>query len=93
MSKLAENKVDIIGILNSSDGMEHVAILCNTDDDFISIRVTDIIDILNSQKAEIENLNIALKVMRGTANTYKRECKRLENEVERLDYMLEEVSK
>jgi archaellum component FlaC len=73
VSKLAENKVDIIGILNN--------------------KVTDIMDVLNSQKAEIENLNIALKAMRGTANTYKRECKRLENEVERLDYMLEEVSK
>lgn len=51
-------KVDIIEILNNADGMEHVAIHCANDkgENETMIKVTDIINLLNSQKAKIEGL-------------------------------------
>ena len=35
------------------------------------------IDLINRQKAEIERLNVEIKAMRGAANSYKLEYKRL----------------
>ena len=37
-------------------------------------------EIINRQKAEIEKLNIELKAMRGSANSYKAEVERLQSE-------------
>ena len=36
------------------------------------------LDLINRQKAEIDNLNIELQAMRGAANSYKAEIERLE---------------
>lgn len=41
----------------------------------------DILDLINRQKADIENLNIELQAMRGAANSYKAEVKRYEKTV------------
>lgn len=61
MTKLtdAENvKADIIEILNNADGMEHISIICfdRNGENETDVKVTDIIDTLNRQKAEIERL-------------------------------------
>ena len=37
----------------------------------------DVLDLINRQKAEIERLNVELKAMRGTANSYKLDNERL----------------
>ena len=53
----------------------------------ISIILTEALDYINRQKAEIERLNIELTAMRGAANSYRAEAERLEDEVNRLrDY-------
>ena len=78
-------KVDIIEILNNADGMEHVAIYCANDkgENETMVKVTDIIKLLNSQKAEIERLEtmhsemcIGMKVLKKTAiKDYKEKVK------------------
>ena len=37
----------------------------------------DVLDLINRQKAEIERLNVELKAMRGTENSYKLDNERL----------------
>ena len=41
------------------------------------------LDLINRQKAEIENLKVELKAMRGAANAYKLELERKEDELNR----------
>ena len=45
--------------------------------------VSGIFDLINRQMAEIENLKLELKVMRGAANSYKLELERKEDELHR----------
>ena len=49
------------------------------------------LDIINSQKAEIERLNIELKAMRGAANSYKAEIERLKDKIFVLENDLEKA--
>lgn len=42
--------------------------------------ITDALDLVQRQQAEIDKLNIELQAMRGAANSYKAEVERLKNQ-------------
>ena len=48
-----------------------------TVDECMGKLMEDALDLINRQKAEIEKLTIDLKAMRGAANSYKAEIKRI----------------
>lgn len=65
-----------------------------------TMRVTDILDLLNSQKAEIERLNVELVGMRGACESYKMhydnaqaEIERLKDDKNRLEKMMDNLCK
>lgn len=78
-------KVDIIEILNNAKGLDNIKLFCEevTQKNVTIIKMTDIINLLNSQKAEIERLNtmhsemcIGMKVLKKTAiKEYKEKVK------------------
>jgi predicted AAA+ superfamily ATPase len=69
-------KADIIEILNNADGMEHIAIYCANDKDENEtiVKVTDIINLLNSQKVKIERLNLENLQMVASIKNLKSEA-------------------
>ena len=74
---------EIIKALNGADGLGHISIYCadNNGKDVCSIKLVDIIDLINRQQAEIEDLKEAKEKAAATA---MRVIKRQDAEIKRL---------
>ena len=56
-----------------------------------TMRVTDILDLLNSQKAEIENKNVEIDILIRKKKTLRDEISELSAEIERLQHKISEL--
>jgi predicted nucleic acid-binding Zn-ribbon protein len=77
---------EIINCLNDTDGKEHIGIYCadKNGNYTATIKLTDIVDLINRQKEEIENLNVELVGMRGACESYKMHYDNAQAEIEDL---------
>lgn len=66
-------KVDIIEILNNAKGLDNIKLFCEevTQKNVTIIKMTDIINLLNSQKAEIETLQFSVQQLSGFLESAK----------------------
>lgn len=73
---------DIIKALNGADGLEHISIYCadNNGEDVTSIKIVDIIDLINRQQAEIERLKDERDKEHDYCNHYVRMCAKAKSE-------------
>ena len=89
---------EIIKALNGADGLEHISLYCadNNGEDVTSIKIVDIIDLINRQQAEIERYKGVIKLLEKNVLTAKNEAvkefaKRLKAEYADFDELHEEI--
>lgn len=80
---------EIIKALNTALGMEHISIYCaNIKNEVQTIRVLDIIDLINRQKARIQQLELKVEARNKVLQSKIAELERLDKEVDRLSQVV-----
>lgn len=78
---------EIMKALNRADGLEHISVYCadNNGEDVCSIKLVDIIDLINRLQAKNKELDEKLIIQKGLIDTQKAEIERYKKNEKSID--------